>query len=97
MSNPINLSTITDMVKHLAGNDELFFGSAVQVKLTPHSLPFNAWAVQISPKDELFVMDGSQNWHQLETTDINAELMIGSLYQRLSLMCAPKKEAPCIW
>jgi hypothetical protein len=75
-----------EIVKNLAGNDYLYFDTAVEVKITPHTYPFNAWAVCVSPKDELFVMDSNEQWHQVELQDYNAVLVIGSLYQRLKLM-----------
>lgn len=75
-----------DTVKELVGHEFLYFDTAVEVKITPHSFPFNAWAVCVSPKDELFVMDSDEQWHQIELKDENAALVIGSLYQRLKLM-----------
>ena len=75
-----------EIVKNLAGNDYLYFDTAVEVKITPHTYPFNAWAVCVSPKDELFVMDSDEQWHKVELQDYNAALVIGSLYQRLKLM-----------
>lgn len=75
-----------DIVKDLTGHEFLYFDTAVEVKITPHSFPFNAWAVCVGPKDELFVMDSDEQWHQIELKDDNAALVIGSLYQRLKLM-----------
>ena len=75
-----------DIVKDLVGHEFLYFDTAIEVKVTPHSFPFNAWAVSASPKDELFVMDSDEQWHQVELDDSNAALVIGSLYQRLKLM-----------
>jgi len=80
------LNECIEIVKELVGNEFLYFDSAIEVKVTPHSLPFNAWAVCVSPKDELFVMDSNEQWHQVELTDNNAALVIGNLYQRLQLM-----------
>jgi hypothetical protein len=75
-----------DIVKDLVGTNYLYFESAVEVKVAPHSFPFAAWAVCVSPKNELFVMDSREQWHQVELTDDKASLVIGSLYQRLRLM-----------
>jgi hypothetical protein len=77
-----------DIIKDLVGSDYLYFDQPVEIKITPHSYPFNAWAVSVSPSpaDELFVMDSDEQWHQLELGDQNAALVIGSLYQRLKLM-----------
>lgn len=76
----------TDIVKDLVGHDYLYFDTAVEVKVTPHTHPFNAWAVSVSSKDELYIMDSDEQWHQLALTDFNAPLVVGSLYQRLKLM-----------
>jgi hypothetical protein len=75
-----------DIVKDLVGHDYLYFDSAVEIKVSPHTFPFAAWAVCVSPKDELYVMDGNEQWHPVELRDFNAALVIGSLYQRLKLM-----------
>jgi hypothetical protein len=75
-----------EIVKDLVGHDYLYFETSVEVKTSPHTFPFSAWAVCVSPKDELFVMDSDEGWHQIELEDINASLVIGSLYQRLKLM-----------
>ncbi|GAA4748860.1 hypothetical protein [Flavisolibacter ginsenosidimutans] len=75
-----------EIVKDLVGHDYLYFDTAIEVKTSPHSFPFSAWAVCVSPKDELFVMDSDEEWHRVELEDVNASLVIGSLYQRLKLM-----------
>lgn len=75
-----------EIVKDLVGHDYLYFENAVEVKVSPHTYPFAAWAVCVSPKDGLYVMDGQEEWHAVELTDFNAALVIGSLYQRLRLM-----------
>jgi hypothetical protein len=75
-----------EIVKNLVGHDYLYFESAVEVKVTPHIHPFSAWAVCVSPKDELYVMDSDEQWHKVELEEYNAALVIGSLYQRLKLM-----------
>jgi hypothetical protein len=80
------LAECTDIVKNLVGNDYLYFDAAVEVRTGPHQYPFQAWAVCVSPKEELFVMDSNEQWHKLELTDAAGHLVIGSLYQRLKLM-----------
>lgn len=75
-----------DIIRDLVGEDYLYFDTAVEVKMTPHSQPFNAWAVCVSPQDQLYVMDSNEQWHQAELQDINGSLVVGSLYQRLRLM-----------
>ena len=80
------LQECIEIVKDLVGHEYLYFDNAVEVKATPHTHPFNAWAVCVSPSEDLYVMDGDEQWHQVELTDDNAALVIGSLYQRLKLM-----------
>lgn len=80
-------------MKDLAGNDYLYFDTAVEVKVSPHSHPFAAWAVCVSPEDELYVMDSNEEWHRVELDDNNASLVIGSLYQRLRLMRVAYRKA----
>jgi len=75
-----------EIVKNLVGNDYLYFESSIEIKVTPHTHPFSAWAVCVSPNDELYVMDSDEQWHKIEFEDYNASLVIGSLYQRLKLM-----------
>lgn len=75
-----------DIVKDLVGHDYLYFETAIEVKLTPHTPPFSAWAACVSPNDALYVMDSEEQWHSVELVDMNAALVIGSLYQRLKLM-----------
>jgi hypothetical protein len=75
-----------DIVKDLVSNEYLFFDAAVEIKLTPHSFPFHAWGVCVSPNDVLYIMDAEQEWHELTVEDRNAALVIGSLYQRLQMM-----------
>ncbi|MFL5789057.1 MAG: hypothetical protein ACJ748_13440 [Flavisolibacter sp.] len=79
-------SECIEIVKELVGNEFLYLDSGVEVKITPHSVPFLIWAMSVSPKDELFVMDNNEEWHKVELEDVNADLIIGSLFQRLRLM-----------
>jgi len=80
------LQECIEIVKDIAHHDYLYFDAAVEVKATPHSVPFNAWGVCVSPAHELFVMDADEQWHQVAPGDTNAALVIGSLYQRIRLL-----------
>lgn len=75
-----------EIVSDLVGHDYLYFDDGVQVKTSPHTHPFVAWAVCTSPAGELYVMDADEQWHKVELGDENAHLVVGSLYQRLRLM-----------
>jgi hypothetical protein len=85
-----NMKNITqdcvDIVKDLAGHEYLYFDTALEVRTSPHTFPFQAWGVCASPQDELYVMDGNQEWHKIEPNVGNAYLVLGSLYQRLQLL-----------
>jgi hypothetical protein len=80
------LQECVEIIYELAGNDYLYFNDAVEVRTSPHSNPFLAWAVCVSPSNNLYIMDADQQWHQADYEDLNASLVIGSLYQRLQLM-----------
>ena len=74
------------LVRELAGDAPLYFETAVQVKLTPHSPPFAAWAVALAEDGTLQVMDAEEQWHPFGMDDRNAHLLLGSLYQRLRML-----------
>lgn len=74
---------IIDNVKELVGNEYLYFDDALVVKKTPHTAPVKVWAIAISPKDQIFLMDSNQEFFELEETDLNYHLVIASLYQRV--------------
>lgn len=80
------LQECTDIITSLVGHECLYFDTAVEVKISPHTYPFEAWAVCVSPQNELYIMDSDEQWHQVALDDNNAGLIIGSLYQRLRLM-----------
>jgi len=75
-----------EIIRSLVGHDYLYFDAAVEVKTTPHSHPFNAWAVCVSPENGLYVMDNDEAWHKVEPEAARDFLVIGSLCQRLKLM-----------
>jgi hypothetical protein len=75
-----------DIIRDLVGHEYLYFDTALEVRTSPHSFPFQAWGVCVSPEDEIYVMDGNQEWHKVEPNVGNAYLVLGSLYQRLQLL-----------
>ncbi|HEX2532814.1 MAG TPA: hypothetical protein VHK69_03705 [Chitinophagaceae bacterium] len=75
-----------EIVRSLAGHEYLYFDTSVEVKTSPHSYPFSAWGVCVSPDSRLYVMDSGQEWHEVEPESDSSGLVIGSLYQRLRLM-----------
>lgn len=80
------LTECIDIIKSLVGHEYLYFDTAVEVKLTPHTYPFQVWAVAVSDKDAIYIMDNNEEWHQLKLDQQNAALVLGSLYQRLNVM-----------
>ena len=80
------LEECIEITRDLSGHEPLYFDHAVEVKVTPHSPAFQAWAVCVSPVGELYIMDSDEQWHPLQLHDLNAHLVTGSLYQRLKLM-----------
>ncbi|HVG16338.1 MAG TPA: hypothetical protein VM935_15310 [Chitinophagaceae bacterium] len=80
------LAESKQIITDLVGNEVLYFDSSVEVKTSPHTYPFAAWGVCVSPANELYVMDKGEEWHMIELSDANAPLVISSLYQRLRLM-----------
>jgi hypothetical protein len=87
------LQECKDIIRDLVDNEALYFDTAVEVKLTPHTYPFLAWGVCVSPDNELYVLDGQEQWHHAALTDMNANLLVGSLYQRLRLMRVQYRKA----
>jgi hypothetical protein len=80
------LKDCVEIIRDLVGHEYLYFDTAVEIKITPHTHPFLAWAVAVSQKDAIFIMDNNEQWHQLEMQQENASLVLGSLYQRLKMM-----------
>jgi hypothetical protein len=64
------------MVKEMVGNQYLYFADGIQVQLNENSAPFYAWAVSVSPNDNLYVMDAEEEWHKLELEDVNSDNML---------------------
>jgi hypothetical protein len=85
------LSEIIEMVKRVGEKDKggffICFDTEVLVKTTPHTEAFHAWAVCVSPGDELWVMDSEEDWYKVQERDT---LLIPSLYQRISTISNKK-------
>jgi len=81
------------IIKELVGYKYLYFDTEVEVKTTPHTPPFKAWAVSVSPDAVMYAMDGDEEWHKVEEDKKTDALLIGSLYQRLRLMRIQYKKA----
>lgn len=67
----------------------VIFDDAIKVKASPHVALFNCYGACVGP-DGVYLMDYEGEWHgPLKEDQINAGLMISSLYQRLKVMSIP--------
>ena len=74
---------ITRLIKDLVGeNGNLYFDTALLIKLTPHTWPVQMWAVSVKD-DRIALMDYYQNWSELEEGDNNYDQVLQTLYQRI--------------
>jgi hypothetical protein len=65
------------------------FDVAIKVKSSPHVALFNCYGAWVGP-DGVYLMDYEGEWHgPLKDDQINAGLIISSLYQRLKVMSIP--------
>lgn len=74
-----------EIVKDLAGNEPVYFDDPLEVKTGPHSVPVRLWALCVNA-NALYVMDNNEEWYQVELNDVNASLVIATIYQRLQFM-----------
>lgn len=71
---------IIEIIKGLVGNEFLYFSTELEIKLTPHSWPVLIWGVCVSPANEIYLMDASQEWFKLDEND---DKVLHTLYQRM--------------
>jgi len=76
------------MVNEMQGQDDLCFDTPVTVRISHfEAYPMNFLGISVSPSGRLFVFtDNKGSWYELEATDINADKVATSLYQRVKLM-----------
>lgn len=78
---------IVTMIKGLVGFQYLYFDTPLLIKLTPHTWPVQIWAATVSPSGEIYLMDdlmnGDEQWFQLEESDRNYDIVLATLYQRI--------------
>lgn len=68
---------------------QVMFSDAIRVKASPHIPVFTCFGACVGP-DGVYLMDGDGEWHgPLKEDQVNAGLMISSLYQRMRLMPPP--------
>ena len=83
-----HLQFITDTVtKH--PDSQVMFDDAIKVKASPHINLFTCYGVCVQ-SGAVYLMDDSGCWHgPLLESQLNAKLLIASLYQRIRLMPPP--------
>jgi hypothetical protein len=79
----VQLKQIAETVKAIVGHEYLYFDSAIQVKLSPHSHPVTLWGVCVSPLEKVYVMDSDEQWHEVKA---HKKTIIASLFQRVQLI-----------
>lgn len=82
------LEYITDSLSAYP-NHQVMFDDAIKVKASPHIALFVCYGACVGP-DGVHLMDGNSEWHgPLKEDQVNAGLMISSLYQRMKLLPPP--------
>lgn len=83
-----HLQYITDTLNKYPDR-QVMFTDAIRVKASPHVLLFSCYGACVGP-DGVYLMDSDGVWHgPVKENQINAGLIIGSLYQRMRLMPPP--------
>lgn len=68
---------------------QVMFDDAIRVKASPHIALFACHGACVGP-DGVYLMDGAGEWHgPLKENQVNAGMMISSLYQRMRLLPPP--------
>lgn len=82
------LQYITDSVAAYPDH-RVIFDDAIKIKSSPHIALFNCYGAFAGP-DGVYLMDYEGEWHgPLKEDQVNAGLIISSLYQRMKLMPPP--------
>lgn len=83
-----HLQFITDALNKYPDH-QVMFSEAIRVKASPHMMLFTCHGACVGP-DGVHLMDGEGIWHgPVKEDQVNAGLIISSLYQRMRLMPPP--------
>lgn len=83
-----HLQYITDSLSKFPDH-RVTFDDVIRVKASPHIALFSCCGACVGP-DGVYLMDDAGEWHgPLKEDQVNAGLMISSLYQRLRVMAIP--------
>lgn len=82
------LQYITETLNKFPGN-QIMFNDAIKVKASPHIALFTCYGACVGPEG-VHLMDSEGNWHgPLKEDQVNAGMLISSLYQRMRLLPPP--------
>lgn len=82
------LQFITEMLNKYPDH-QVIFDDAIRVKASPHIALFSCYGACVGP-DGVHLMDGEGSWHgPLKEDQVNAGMLISSLYQRMKLLPPP--------
>lgn len=80
-----HLQYITDTLNKYPDH-RVMFDDAINVKASPHIALFSCYGACVGP-DGVYLMDRNGEWHgPLKEDQVNAGLMISSVYQRMKLL-----------
>jgi hypothetical protein len=77
------IQTCTEIIRELVGDNYLYFETPLVIERPSHSIPDNIWAVCVSLKGVIHLMDAFEAWFPLEESDQNFDLMVVKLEQKL--------------
>jgi hypothetical protein len=77
------IQTCTEIIRELVGNNYLYFDQPLVIERPSHSIPDNIWAVCVSPKGVIHLMDAFEAWFPLEESDLSFPAIATKLEQRL--------------
>lgn len=88
LSSMSQLEYITDTLNAFP-DGKVIFDDAIRVKASPHIALFSCHGACVGPEG-VYLMDNEGEWHgPLKEDQVNAELMISSLYQRMKVLPPP--------
>jgi hypothetical protein len=87
---------LNEIIQYLTQYPEgkILFDTPVTVKKSPHDLVCMINGVWGSVDKGLWLLDGNSQWYLITAIDQNAELVLNSIYQRISLMKYDQSRVP---
>lgn len=78
------MNHIEEILSHLS--TPVSFDTPVTIKATPHSNIVRVYSLEKTEAGEIMVQINDGSFHKLEETDMNYEMVAGSILQRLKIM-----------